>query len=144
MRLEVNVLKLFRQQRQSMRNEIFPSVSIILSVRAIQQFRGHFPSHQQVFSFFRARLQIQQLQTPVRESTLYLQLKNNNSIQFNSLFQFTQSDTILYCLSDYLCHMLFNKINKYVFIQLFMIVFSVICMSCGNREGISVLPCSTL
>ena len=35
-----------------------------------------------------------------------------SSIQFNSLFQFTQSNTILYCLSNYLCHMLFNnKIN---------------------------------
>ena len=32
----------------------------------------------------------------------------------------------------------------YVFIKLFMIAFSLICMSCGNREGISGLPCPTL
>ena len=37
-----------------------------------------------------------------------------NSIQFNSLFQFTQSNTILYCLSNYLCHYSFNKMNKNV------------------------------
>ena len=54
-----------------------------------------------------------------------------NSIQlfqFNSLFQFTQSNTIIYRYSCYLWHCILQKIN-FVFIKLFMIAFSLICMS---------------
>ena len=64
-------------------------------------------------------------------------------IQFNSLFHFTQSNTILYCLR------IIYVINK-LFIQsgCFQLIFHDIgfisCMSCRNTEGISCQPCSTL
>ena len=62
------------------------------------------------------------------------------SIQFNSVVQFTQFFTVyqvIYVINYF-------TENKFVFIKLFMLAFSLICMSCGNREGISSLPCSTL
>ena len=65
------------------------------------------------------------------------------SIQFNSLFQFTQSNTICTVFQIIYVIIILHK-NKYVFIWLFMMLFMLICMSCGTREGISGLPCSTL
>ena len=43
-----------------------------------------------------------------------LAAQKENSIQFNSLFQFAQSDTICYCFSSYLCHSYFTE-NKCLF-----------------------------
>ena len=66
-----------------------------------------------------------------------VRVREYSSIQFNSLLQL-QLFTVFHVI--YVIGIL-ERIN-YFFIKLFMIAFSLICMSCGNREGISGMPCS--
>ena len=64
-----------------------------------------------------------------------------NSIQFFISFHTEQYNFIL------ISKLSMSSINctlNIVFILIFMIAFLAICMSCGYREGISSLPCSTL
>ena len=66
------------------------------------------------------------------------------SIKFNSLFHFTQSNTIF---TLYQVIYIINKLYRRsccFHLYCSWLSFSIICMFCGNREGISNLPCSIL
>ena len=66
------------------------------------------------------------------------------SIQCDSLFHFTQRDTMYNVFQAvYIINKLYIQSGLLSFI-LFMMYFLLICMSCGNREGISYQPCSSL
>ena len=66
-------------------------------------------------------------------------------IQFNSILYFISHRTIQFILIFKLSIASINC-TKYHVVFIFIIhdIFLVICMFCGNREGISSLPCSTL
>ena len=61
--------------------------------------------------------------------------KYNSIIEFFVSFHTVQYN--VYCFSNDLCHQLIEHTIYLFSVILFMILFLLICMSCGNREGIS-------